>query len=129
MSNTDQKIVVGHDMIFNVHEKDAELFHLSGPCAKAAQNKGMSKSKKMFYLTTGKCDVCKSNLEKKKFSQCDFCGIYGCHDCICKEFPYPYDNHKFTNTGLICLICETKFYLNEFTTGIFEEIKNTELRI
>jgi len=55
-------------MVFNVLEKDAELFRLKGPCPKAAKNKGLNKPKKMYLLTSGNCEVCQTDLDKKKFS-------------------------------------------------------------
>ena len=54
------------------------------------------------------CWIC--GKEKSKFTNCQFCGMLNCADCLKnKTRPFPMKNPGKSKRGIICQVCNKKF--------------------
>ena len=68
---------------------DDPSFELDRPCPKAARYKGIKMKDRNIKIID--CPICTMELDiPKRVSQCDFCGTFGCIDCVYKKFPFPH---------------------------------------
>ena len=81
--------VDGKEFKYDMKER---IFFLSQTCPEASLNKGLARSK--IVLPVDDCHACKRELDLKKFAQCEFCGLFGCGDCINKSYDFPNQPHK-----------------------------------
>lgn len=110
-------------------DQNDSIFDLSQPCNDSLKAKGLKL--KDIDLPTKDCKVCKTIMtDLKKVSQCDFCACFGCQECVHKQFPFPVkEKDKEFQFGAICLICETKLYINSVTQGIMKQHRSTERKV
>ena len=84
------------------------LFSLNDPIFQ------LSESCKQMVPSKGVCHLC----EKQEEVRCDFCQRTSCKQCCGKLFPFPkaapVEGEQDDSTGLICKLCETKFYIHYF---------------
>ena len=78
-------IKVGN-LTFNFDQGD-EIFDLSAPCKESLKARGMKM--KDVDIKNKHCQVCQHELVEKKTAQCDFCALFGCTECVYKQFPFP----------------------------------------
>ena len=56
--------------------------------------------------------------------------MFGCQECMYKQFPFPVaENDEERSYGLVCIVCETKLYINNVTQGIMERIGKIERKM
>jgi hypothetical protein len=69
-------------------DMDENIFDLDRPCPKAARYKGIKM--KDINIPVNNCGVCNKLLQiPKAVQQCAFCALFGCLDCVYKQFPFP----------------------------------------
>ena len=80
------------------------------------------------------CACCRKHKDehKKKISQCEFCALFTCIECISKQpVPFPKLDSSIgaRNYGVACLICQTKLHINTVTSDILRTLSRTELKV
>jgi hypothetical protein len=57
----------------------------------------------------------------------EFCGMSNCKKCLEKTRPYPAHNENNKKRGIICVLCDRKFYVKEILKESMEKIEEMNL--
>ena len=100
------------------------------------------KSNRLFHNTTSGCNTCGSrwtNAKDLQDSNCFFCGISNCKNCLKKTRKFFVDEKKSNITGntildkaevgKICKLCDRKFFIREMLDKKIKVIKAQNLTI
>ena len=108
-------------------DMDDPIFELSSCCRRAAKYRGTRM--KDINIKIKSCPICQKSLQfPKNVALCEFCGNFGCADCIYKKFPFPHKESKSAEreSGDICMVCEWKMFLHQATSEIVSNIQKRE---